>query len=376
MASSRLSPFSRSRPRVRALVLAAGLGTRLRPLTERVPKPLLPVAGAPLAHHTLDRLIAAGCEAAALNLHYKSSAIRQALGDEYRGLPLTYSEEQPERLGTLGAFAPLRDFFAEADVALVVNGDSLCRWPLKALLRRHLAAKKEGKNPRATLLVTLRASPERFGGGVGLDADGRVTSFRTGGPEAPLRSAAAGPASGAGPTQVRRVFAGAHAIDPTLLAGVEEKPADTVRDLYEPLLEEGELIQAVESCRTWHDLGTPRRYVEGLVDWVQGPVVRTVWPWGRSWKSPTARVGSGTRLVRSVVEEGAVVGEDCVLEDCVVMPGAKIGPRARLSRALVDFGAEVPAGAHVHARLMTGVEIGRAPRERDSVVGGLIYRPL
>src|SRR5262245_6139342 len=116
------------RLRLRALVLAAGRGERLRPLTATIPKPLLPVGGRPLAAWTLERLRLAGVEAAALNLHHLGDSIRAAFGASYRGMPLVYSDER-ELLGTGGALPPLRDFLGEADLVLVVNGDSLCRWP-------------------------------------------------------------------------------------------------------------------------------------------------------------------------------------------------------------------------------------------------------
>ena len=112
--------------RLRALVLAAGLGTRLRPLTELVPKPLLPVTGVPILGHTLAQLAALGCEAVAVNLHYLGDQIRQRFGDSFAGMRITWSEE-PVLLGTLGAFHPLREFFAAADQVLLINGDSLCR---------------------------------------------------------------------------------------------------------------------------------------------------------------------------------------------------------------------------------------------------------
>src|SRR6202040_4437698 len=112
--------------RLGALVLAAGLGTQLRPRPDDLPKPLLPVLGQPLLGLTLRRLAAAGCEAAAINLHHGAGQIRRAFGSEHAGLPLIWSEE-PQPLGTLGALGPLAGLLPGADLALVVNGDSLCR---------------------------------------------------------------------------------------------------------------------------------------------------------------------------------------------------------------------------------------------------------
>ena len=161
------------RPRLRALVLAAGRGERLRPLTATLPKPLLPVAGRPLLAHALERLRTAGCEAVAINLHHLGGQIREQFGDRFRGMPLVWSEE-PELLGTAGALPPLRPFLEQAERVLVVNGDTLCRWPIEALLAAHAR-----RQPAATLLVHRKADPRAFGGGVALEDDG-ITAFRPG----------------------------------------------------------------------------------------------------------------------------------------------------------------------------------------------------
>lgn len=339
-------------PRLRALVLAAGLGTRLQPLTDEVPKALLPIAGVPLVELTLARLAALGCEAVAINLHHLGGAVRTALGDEFRGLPLTYSEE-PHLLGTLGALAPLREFLGAAEVVVIVNGDSLCRWPLGRLVRRHLRS-----GARASLLLARRALPAAFGGGVGVDGDGRIVSFRAGG----LAIA---------PAERRLVFAGAHALAPDLLAAVGERPADLVTDLYEPLLAAGSPLQGVETGRRWHDLGTPRRYLEGLLDWIRGP-----WPWRRSWISPEATVAAGARVRRSLVEARARVEAGARLEEAVVLPGARVGRGAELRRSVLAFGTALPAGARVENRVIDTHRPGRVVGPRDTVVGQLLLRPL
>src|SRR5947199_9443389 len=198
--------------RIRALVLAAGVGTRLRPLTEQLPKPLLPVRGVPVLGYTLTQLAALGCEAAAVNLHHLGEQVRRRFGAAHAGMPLTWSEE-PELLGTLGALHPLKDFFAPADLVLLVNGDSLYRWPLRKLVRRHLAA-----GAPATLLLSSRADLGAFGGGVGVDRSWNILSFRPGDPER-------------GEVLRRYVFAGAHVFSPDLLARVGPGKADVVRDL-------------------------------------------------------------------------------------------------------------------------------------------------
>lgn len=348
--------------RLRALVLAAGRGERLRPLTDAVPKPLLPVAGLPVAGYTLALLAAAGCEAAALNLHHLGDAVRTEFGDRFAGMPLTYSEE-PELLGTLGALHPLRAFFADADLVLVINGDSLCRWPLKRLVRRHLATRAA-----ATLLFARRADAADFGGGVAVGADGRVLAF---GREPPAGAAWAGRSS----EKVRRwVFAGAQVLSPELVARAGPGPGDTVRDLYRPLLAEGARLQAVVTRRRWHDLGTPRRYLEATLDWGRGG-----WPerlWRRSWVSPEAAVGRGARLARAAVEAAARVDDGARLEGALVLPGARVAAGCRLREAVLGPGATLPAGTRLERRLVTVAREGVAPASDESRVGGLVYTPF
>ncbi|HEY4596691.1 MAG TPA: sugar phosphate nucleotidyltransferase, partial [Thermoanaerobaculia bacterium] len=264
--------------RIRAVVLAAGLGTRLRPLTSLTPKPLLPVRGVPILGHALARLAAVGCEAVAVNLHYLGDQIRQRFGDSHAGVPLTWSEE-PEILGTLGALHPLKEFLAPAELVLLVNGDSLCEWPFRKLIRKHLAS-----GSRSTLLLTSRPDPARFGGGVGIDRAGRILSFRSGDPER-------------GEVARRYVFAGAHVFSPDLLDRVGPGRSDIVRDLYVPMLAEGAVIDSVLDGGLWHDMGTPQRFLEGVLDWA-----RADWPerlWRRSWISPEASLEAGAKVRRS-----------------------------------------------------------------------------
>ena len=338
--------------RLRAVVLAAGLGTRLRPLTETEPKPALPVAGVPVAGRTLTLLAKAGCEAAAVNLHHRGDRLVTALGDRVGGMPLVYSEEE-EIQGTLGALWPLKEFCAAADLLVVINGDSLCRWPLIRLLRAH---QRDGA--AATLLLSSRADPARFGGGVGVDAEGGIVTFRAG----PVEEAAR-----------RLVFAGVHVFEPGRLEGLEPGFADFIGDLYEPLLERGERIAGVETRRPWHDLGTPERYRQAVLDHVFRHH-----PERRRWVGAGARVEEEVRLVRAVIETGAMVERGARLRRTVVLPGARIGRRAALEDCVVGFGARVPDGADIAGQLITpaGGEEGGGPPAGGSRLGDLLFTPL
>ncbi|HVT15879.1 MAG TPA: NDP-sugar synthase [Thermoanaerobaculia bacterium] len=335
--------------RLRALVLAAGLGSRLRPLTDAIPKPLLPVAGIPVLQYTLERLVAVGCEAAAINLHHHGTRVRHHFGASFAGMPLVYSQE-PELLGTLGALYPLGRFFSAADLVLLINGDSLCRWPLDLLIRRHRAAL-----PLATLLFTSRADPAAFGGGVGVDAAGRVLSMRPGDPER-------------GAVARRLVFAGAHVLSRELVHDIQGAagsrpaqpapsvpPSDIVRDLYAPMLAAGAdgVLAGLVTSQRWHDLGTPRRYLTAVLDWLRGTR-------HTSWISPRAELGAGAAVRGAIVEAGVRIGPGARVERSLLLPGARLAEGSAVRDSIVSYGAEVAAGASVQGRIVVAQPDGSA----------------
>lgn len=347
--------------RWRALVLTAGFGTRLRPLTWTQPKPLLPLCGRPLVSRTLESLALAGCETAVLNLHHLPEAIPEALGDEAFGMPLRYSREDPI-LGTLGALAPPRDVLAGAndntnvDAVVVVNGDSLCRWPVESVLRRHLRSGAD-----VTLLLLPRAPDEALGGGIAVDEAGRVVQMR----EHPARPAV-------GRVQ-RHVFAGLHVLRPELLQRVPDGPGDVIDGLYQPLLGEGGEIRACATRRQWHDVGTPRRYLEAALE-------QSARPWHgvgkRARVAPDAQVADDARLRWTVVESGVVVEAGARIERSLLLPGARVGRDAVLKGAVLGPGVKLSAGSNVEGHLLTRKSPKHVPSKGESVLGDVVYTAL
>lgn len=318
---SREDPRADQRPRRRALVLAAGLGLRLWPLTERVPKPLLPVAGRPIIADTLDVLAQAGVELCCINLHHCADTIPATLGSSWNAMEISYRYE-PELLGTLGPLAAFRAELEVAEEIFVLNGDSLCRWPLEQLSR---ARRRAGA--RVGLLLSATADPEPLGGGLGIDEDGRLRLV----PELDL-----------GGWTRRRVFAGAHAIDPGVLAQVPQGPGDSIRQLYRPMIRAGEVIVTTSTARRWDDCGTPESY--------RRAVVRRLG--AKGFVAGGATVSPSARVVRSAVEGTVEVGEGAEVRASVVLPGARIGAGARVVEAVVGFGARVPANTVVTGGLV------------------------
>jgi NDP-sugar pyrophosphorylase family protein len=334
---------------LRALVLAAGLGTRLRPLTDELPKPLLPVLGRPLLARTLDALVEAGCAAAAINLHHLPGAIPAAFGDAYRGMRIVYSREEPI-LGTGGAFLPLGDFFAGSETALLVNGDSLCDWPLEALLARH-----RRRGAAATLLLAGRPDPRHFGGGIGVDRGGRVRAIR------------AEPRFG--PVARRFVYAGAYALDPQLLVRLPAGFSDSMNDLFQPFLAAGGRLESLVTWKPWHDLGTPGRYLDALLD-------RVARDGQREWLGEGAVVAPDAQLRHAVVERDARVAARAQLERAVLLPGARVGEGSRLGSVVVGAGVDVAAASAWSEVLLTRAGASAEPPAGSRREGELLVTPL
>src|SRR6185295_14980654 len=166
----------------------------------------------------------------------------------------------------------------------------------------------------------------------------------------------------------------AHVFSPHLLSRVGPERADIVRDLYIPMLEEGERIGALVDAGRWHDLGTPQRFLEGVLDWA-----RADWParlWRRSWISPKAVLEPRVKARRSAVEPGARLGAGARVERSVLLPGAQVGEGSVVRESILGFDAAVPPGAWVERRIVMPQLAGFPPGDDDSVVGGAVYSPF
>jgi NDP-sugar pyrophosphorylase family protein len=292
------------------MVLAAGLGLRMRPLTLLRAKPALPVLGRPLLQWTMERLARAGVREVMVNLHHLPETVTTALAGARRlGVRIRYSQE-PEILGTGGGPRAVRSFFG-GEPFLLVNGDVLCDFDLAALRERHL-----GGGALATL--ALRRNPGGYSSVV-TDRRGRILSIA--GRPAPAEGAVS-------------MFASVHVMTPSLLDRLPPGASDSVRDLYIPLLAEGAPLLGMRFGGAWYDFGRPSLYRDAQLRLLRGG----------SHVEPSARVGSGALVRRSVLGARVRVDAGARVERSVLWEDARVERGARLSGAIVTSEAVVRAG--------------------------------
>jgi mannose-1-phosphate guanylyltransferase len=355
---------------MQALILAGGEGTRLRPLTSTIPKPVVPLAGRPFIVYMLEWLRSHGVEEAILACGFMAQDVRGVLGDGAAlGLRLLYVEE-PRPLGTGGALKFAQDLLK--DRFLMLNGDVLTDIDLTAQLRQH-----EDTGARATLGLVEVADPSAYGL-VRLQDDRSVRAFV----EKPgLQTTATARAGGNGAGAPNLINAGVYVLERDVLEFVP--PAGTAssieRDVFPRLV--GHRLFGHPAAGYWLDIGTPERYLKGTFDLLDGtarglaaqsrgqPAPHTVAPAlvdagskiGRGATvgpyavlGPGATIGDGARIERAVVLEGATVGVGSTLTEAIVGPRAQIGDHCVVRRdvvlgegAVVESGSAVAAGARI-----------------------------
>ncbi len=295
-----------------ALVLTAGLGTRLSPLTGVRAKPAIPVAGTPMIRRIVTWLVSQGVEDLVLNLHHRPASLTARLGDgRDLGARVRYSWELPRILGSAGG-PRLARAIVGADPFLIVNGDTLTDLDLARLTEAHASS---------GALVSMALVPNREFlryGGVQLDADGRVTGFVRRGPSA----------------QGSYHYIGVQVVAGRVFDAVEPGTAvNSIGGVYDTwIAAQPGAIRGVVADAAFFDVGTPGDY------WRASLAIAAME--GTTGSS----VGAGTRI-----DASAHVRQSVLWDDVHVEPGAE------LDECIVTDGVQVPAGAsHRRAILVRG----------------------
>ena len=315
---------------MRAMVLAAGLGTRLRPLTYEIPKPMVPVLDRPVMAHILDLLERQGIEDVIANLHWFPDTIRGHFGDR-----VTYRQEE-ELLGTAGGVRNCADFFGD-ETFLVISGDALTDIDIGALAERHRSA-----GGVATLTVKEVEDTREYGV-VLHDSDGRITGFQ----EKPDPAEALSHLGNCG----------IYMLEPAIFDYFPDRPVvDWAQDVFPTLLENDVPFHIHELDQYWNDIGSLPELHRGTFDALEGKVaievpgetleegltlgegselggVALVEP--PVWIGRDVTVGADVRLQGPlVIGDGAEIGDGAALKDSILLPGTKVAPETIMIGAI------------------------------------------
>ena len=295
-----------------ALILTAGLGTRLRPLTDVRAKPAIPVAGEPMIRRIVAGLVSQGVDDLVLNLHHRPETLTAVLGDgRDLGARVRYSWELPRILGSAGGPRLARPIIG-ADTFLIVNGDTLTDVSLSGLVDAHAAS---------NALVTLALVPNREYlryGGVLVDASGRVTGFIRRGPAA----------------EGSYHYIGMQVVNGRVFDGVAPgEAASSIGGIYDALIASTPgSIRGVISGAAFHDVGTPADYWRMSQALTPPDAITSSKPERGTWIDPSARI------TRSILWDDVEVEAGAVLSECIVTDGVRVPAGAQYHRAILVRG--------------------------------------
>ncbi len=305
---------------MRAIVLSAGYGTRLWPLTEDRTKPAIPILGKPLVGYVAEYLAGYGIDEIVVNLHHRPESVRQALGDGSRyGVKLHYVEE-PVILGTSGALDNTREFF-ERETFVVINGKIITDIDLNAAIETHRRI-----NAIATLVLLPNVRREHFS--VVETENGQIKNFG--------RMPVAG-----GPVPL--MFTGIHIMEPRILDYVPRGVfSDSVTDVYPKAMANGEIIAAHVASGNWRELSTLKRYLDINVELLHDE--------GRTF----------------VVGVDALVSASATVSEAVLWDDVEIGDRACINRAVLADKVKIEAGEVIENAVVVPRRLveGKKPPEK------------
>jgi mannose-1-phosphate guanylyltransferase len=340
-----------------AILVVGGPGTRLRPLTDNMPKHLLPVGGVPLLVHQIVRAREAGVEHLVLATGYLAEVFHEVLGDgSGHRVRISYAEED-EPLGTGGAIRNAASLLMakDDDPVLVFNGDIIDGHDIAGQVAAHQSAAAD-----VTLYLT-KVDDARAYGCVPTDESGRVTAFLEKMPE---------PVSD-------QINAGCYVFRREVIDEIPTGRAVSVeRETFPQLLDAGRLVLGHVDDAYWRDLGTPEAYVQGCADVVLGRVDAPARPGpaGEYFVAPSAKVSARAVLRGGAsVEADCVVGDDAVIDGSVLLAGAVVDSGAQVVASVVGRDARVGQGA-VLDRVVVGDGAVIAPGARPDV-GDRIVSP-
>jgi NDP-sugar pyrophosphorylase family protein len=293
---------------MRAIILSAGYGTRLWPLTEDRTKPAIPILGKPLVGYVAEYIASYGFDDIVVNLHHRPESVRAALGDGSKfGVKLHYVEE-PVILGTSGALDNTREFFQD-EAFLAINGKIITDIDLRAALETHRKT-----NALATLVLLENRRRERFSV-VQIDR-GRITGFG-GMPDA--NSSAPAPL----------MFTGIQILEPRILDYIPRGVfSHSTSDVYPQAIANGETIAAHVAHGTWRELSTLRRYLDISVEMLRERGERYA-------AGKDSAIASTATVTDSILWDNVTLSDNARVQHCVVGDGVRLAEGEEIENAVI-----------------------------------------
>jgi mannose-1-phosphate guanylyltransferase len=333
---------------MKALILVGGYGTRLRPLTFTLPKPMVPFANKPIVLHQIEALVRAGVKEVILAVNYQPQVLVDYLkGKEAElGIKITVSKED-EPLGTAGPLALARDILtADDEPFFMFNSDVISEFPLTSMLAFH---KKHGGE--GSIYVTPVQDPSKYGV-VLFDEAGAIQQFI----EKPTKFIS------------DKINAGLYLFNPSILKRIEMKPTSIEREIFPKMAADNQLY-ALTLPGYWMDIGQPKDYLSGTVLHLKS--LASDAEDGKPLKEEET-LAKGEHITGNVlIHPSATVGANCVLgPDVIIGPDVVIEDGVRLQRTSVLAGCRIKKHAYVSNSIIGwSSTVGTWSRVEESVLG-------
>lgn len=327
---------------IKALILVGGYGTRLRPFTFSVPKPVVPFCNKPMLLWQLEALAACGVSEVVLAVSYRSEDLQRIMEPlaTALGMKLTFSVET-EPLGTGGPLALAREILEKCDHFFVLNSDVTCSFPFKAMMEYHLQHGKEG-----TILVTQVSDPSKYGVVVYERASlhlSEAAGHHFGGV---VERFVEKPKTFVGD----RINAGIYLLNNSMLRRIELRPTSIERETFPAMAADRQLV-AMDLPDFWMDVGQPRDFLAGTALFLKAQnTTSLVHP--SAQVSPSASIGANV-----VIGPGCVVEDGARLVNCTLMSSAKVCRGALVKDSIVGWESCIGPWAHVIDHCALGEDV-------------------
>ncbi len=337
---------------MKAMILAAGYGDRLRPLTNHRPKVMIPIVNIPILENTITFLAKNNIREVMINTHYLSDSITKYFGDgSDRGMRISYSYEN-EILGTAGGIKMAEDFFKD-ETFLVINGDILIDLDLKEVIRFH-----QLKRSFITMVLREDEKADEYGP-ISINQEGKICRFL------------GKPAGLSNDNLIKTMFTGVHIMEPGILNEIPQGRYCGITDeVYPHLLKKGLPIYGYITSDYWKDIGTHHRYIEAHKDILNGKFDMHV-KLKRPGKRDTEKIRA-TKIIPPVIigdnpsiGEGVaigpytVIGRNCILkkgttiEESILWDDISIGHNVKISNSIIGSEVQIPDFSSLYNEVIT-----------------------